>query len=147
MAIAKPNLAIEMLSAERVTELWPELEPLFDRATKGNQISKEELEANDIFVLAQTGMCVVFVGFEDEVPACVLAIQFYMVGVKKGADVIALAGKNLLAFKAAYWESIINWLKANEIQFLDAYVTDRWAKIYRNKFGFNKSCSYVRMNI
>jgi hypothetical protein len=52
VAIAKPNLTIEMLSAERVTELWPELEPLFDRATKGNQISKEELEANDIFVLA-----------------------------------------------------------------------------------------------
>lgn len=147
MATVKPNLSIEMLSAERVTELWPQLEPLFDKAAKGNEIAKDELDATDIYILAQTGMCVVFVGFESGVPACVLAIQFYMVGNKKGADIIALAGKNLMQFKMAYWESIVEWLKTNQVQFLDAYVTDRWAKIYKSKFGFNKSCSYVRMTI
>lgn len=147
MATVKPNLSIETLSAERVTELWPQLEPLFDKAAKGNEIAKDELDATDIYILAQTGMCVVFVGFESGVPACVLAIQFYMVGNKKGADIIALAGKNLMQFKMAYWESIVEWLKTNQVQFLDAYVTDRWAKIYKSKFGFNKSCSYVRMTI
>jgi hypothetical protein len=147
VATAKPNLSIEMLSAERVTELWHELEPLFDRAVKGNEIAKEELEPNDIYILAQTGMCIIFVGFESGTPACVLAIQFYTVGAKKGADIIALAGRNLVQFKAAYWESIIQWLKTNQIKFLDAYVTDRWAKIYKSRFGFDKSCSYVRMNI
>jgi hypothetical protein len=147
VATAKPNLSIEMLSPERAAELWPELEPLFSKAVVGNEIAKEELEPNDIFILTQTGMCVVFVGFESGSPACVLAIQFYMVGNKKGADIIALAGKNLLSFKVAYWESILKWLKANQIKSLDAYVTDRWAKIYQEKFGFNKSCSYVRMNI
>jgi hypothetical protein len=147
VATVKPNLSIETLSAERVTELWPQLEPLFDKAAKGNEIAKDELDATDIYILAQTGMCVVFVGFESGVPACVLAIQFYMVGNKKGADIIALAGKNLMQFKMAYWESIVEWLKTNQVQFLDAYVTDRWAKIYKSKFGFNKSCSYVRMTI
>jgi hypothetical protein len=147
VATVKPNLSLEMLSPERVAELWPELEPLFSKAVVGNEIAKEELEPNDIFILAQTGMCVVFVGFESGVPACVLAIQFYTVGTRKGADIIALAGKNLLSFKAAYWESILEWLKVNQIKFLDAYVTDRWAKIYKEKFGFNRSCSYVRMTM
>lgn len=147
MATTKPNLFLELLSPERVAELWPELEPLFSKAVVGNEIAKEELEPNDIFILSQTGMCAIFVGFESGTPACVLAIEFYMVGDKKGADIIALAGRNLLSFKAAYWESILKWLKANQIKFLDAYVTDRWAKIYREKFGFNRSCSYVRMTL
>ncbi len=35
--------------------------------------------------------------------------------------------------------------KANGVEFLDAYAPERLAKIYLNRFGFNKSCMYVRM--
>ena len=147
MATIKPNLSIEFLSAERTTELWPKLKPLFNKAIEGNEIAKEEFETDDIYVLSQTGMCAIFVGYENGEPACVLAIQFYTMDNKKGADVIALAGRNLIQFKAAYWQSILNWLKENNIKFLDAYVTERWAKVYKSKFGFNRSCSYVRINL
>jgi hypothetical protein len=65
----------------------------------------------------------------------------------KGADLIALAGKHLIAFKRRYWKSIIEWLKANEIEFLDAYVPAERAMLYTNKFGFDKSCAYMRMSL
>jgi hypothetical protein len=142
-----PAMTIEMLTPERVTELWPVLEPYFDDACKGNEIAKDELDAKDIYVLAVTGLVAVFVGFENDEPACVMGIQFNTINGKKGADVMALAGRGLMRFKAAYWHIIIEWLKANGVQFLDAYAPERLAKIYMNRFGFNKSCSYVRMTI
>lgn len=139
------NMSIEMLTPERVTELWPVLEPYFDAACKGNEIAKDELDAKDIYVLALTGLVAVFVGFEDGEPACVMGIQFNTANGHKGADVMALAGRGLMKFKAAYWHIILEWLKANGVEFLDAYAPERLAKIYMNRFGFNKSCMYVRM--
>jgi len=139
------NMSIEMLTPERVTELWPVLEPYFDAACKGNEIAKDELDAKDIYVLAITGLVAVFVGFEDGKPACVLGIQFNTTNGHKGADVMALAGRGLMRFKAAYWHIILEWLKVNGVEFLDAYAPERLAKIYMNRFGFNKSCMYVRM--
>lgn len=140
-------MSIEMLTPERVTELWPVLEPYFDAACKGNEIAKDELDAKDIYVLAVTGLVAVFVGFEDGEPACVMGIQFNTTNGHKCADVIALAGRGLMRFKAAYWHIILEWLKANGVEFLDAYAPERLAKIYMNRFGFNKSCMYVRMTL
>jgi hypothetical protein len=142
-----PAMTIEMLTPERVTELWPVLEPYFEDACNGNEIAKDELDAKDIYVLAITGLVAVFVGFEDGEPACVMGIQFNNTNGTKGADVMALAGRGLMRFKAAYWHVILEWLKANGVEFLDAYAPERLAKIYMNRFGFNKSCSYVRMTL
>jgi hypothetical protein len=141
------DMTIEMLTTERVTELWPVLEPYFVAACNGNPIAKDELDAKDIYVLAVTGMVAVFVGFEDGQPACVLGVQFSTVNGHKSADVMALAGRSLMKFRAAYWRSIIEWLKANDVEFLDAYAPERLAKLYMKRFGFNKSCVYVRMNL
>ena len=140
-------MTIEMLTPERVTELWPVLEPHFDAACRGNEIAQGELDAKDMYILAVTEMVAVFVGFEDGEPACVLGIQFNTTNGKKGADVVALAGRGLIRFKSAYWRTILEWLRANGIQFLDAYVPAQRAKIYMNRFGFNKSCMYVRMTL
>lgn len=145
--MADNNMSIEMLTPERVTELWPVLEPHFDAACKSNEIAKDELDAKDIYVLAVTGLVAIFVGFEDGEPACVMGIQFNTTNGHKCADVIALAGRGLMRFKAAYWHIILEWLKANGVEFLDAYAPERLAKIYLNRFGFNKSCMYVRMAI
>jgi len=138
-------MAIEMLTPDRVTELWPVLEPHFAAACEGNEIAKDELDAKDIYVLAVTGEVAVFVGFEDKAPACVLGIQFNITNGRRGADVMALAGRGLMRFKRAYWHIILEWLRANDVEFLDAYAPERLAKIYMNRFGFNKSCMYVRM--
>lgn len=139
------NMTIEMLTPERVTVMWPVLEPHFEAACNGNEIAKDELDAKDIYVLAMADVIAIFVGFEDGEPACVMGIQFNNTNGRKCADVMALAGRGLIRFKTAYWHIIIEWLKANGVEFLDAYVPERRAKIYMSRFGFTKSCSYVRM--
>lgn len=141
------DMTIELLDAEKVQALWPKLEPMFEAACNAHEVAKDELQAKDIYVLAFTGLCAVFVGAVDGEPHCVLAIQFNQTNGRRGADILALAGKDLLRFKAAYWTLILDWLRANGVQFLDAYAPERLAKIYMNKFGFDKSCTYVRMTL
>ena len=136
-----------MLTPERVTELWPVLEPMFQSACEGNEIAKDEMDADDIRRIAEEGMCAIFVGFLNDEPSCVLALQFNITNDMKGADVLALAGRGLLQFKSAYWDIILNWLRLNEIEFLDAYIPESRVNMYKKKFGFNKSCGYVRMNL
>jgi hypothetical protein len=137
--------SIEYLTPQRVEELWVYLDPMLQKSCEGNEISKDEMDAKEIHDLAVSGMCVLFVYFENDVPACVLAIQFFMEGNKKGASILALGGKNLLTFKRLYWQSILDWLKANKVQYLDAYVASEYTKVYLKKFGFEKSCALVRM--
>lgn len=141
------TLSIELLTKERVTELWPVLEPLLESACEGNAIAKGEMDAGHILMAVQLDKAVVFAGSVDDQITCVLALQFFEVNNHKGADVMALAGRHLLKFKAAFWEPILTWLRANEIEFLDAYTPTNRAEIYLKKFGFNESCAYVRMNL
>ena len=142
------RLSVEMLEGQdRTNELWPALEPLFRQSCESNDIAKDELTPESIKQLVLDGMCAVFVFFMDDVPSLVLAIQFNVTNNMKCADIIGLGGSHLLLFKAAYWKTILSWLKANDIVFLDAYANERMASLYRKKFGFNKSCSYVRMNL
>lgn len=139
------TLAVELLEPARVKELWPSLEPLFVSACAGNEIGSTDLTAQDIYNLATNDSAVIFAFFEQGVVVLTIAIQFHTTNGKKGADIIAMAGKNLVKFKAAYWQPILSWLKANNVQFVDAYANQRLAKIYLSRFGFNKSCTLVRM--
>lgn len=141
------ELSIELLSKERAVQLWPTLEPLVDAACKGNKIANQEMDASHVLISVQLDKAVVFVGYIDEQPACVLAIQFFEINGHKGADVMALAGRRILRFKAAYWKPILDWLRANDVEFLDAYTPTDRAEMYLKKFGFTQSCAYVRMNL
>ncbi len=141
------ELSIELLSKERVVELWPSLEPLFDAACDGNVIAKGEMDAGHVLLATQLDKAVVFAGFLDGAITCVIALQFYYVNGHKGADVMGLAGRGLLKFKAAFWEPILAWLRANEVEFLDAYTPTDRAEMYLKKFGFTQTCAYVRMNL
>ena len=141
------TISIEMLTPERVAELWPTLEHMYVDACRSHDIAKDDLSATTIRTLAETGMCAVFVGFVDDAPTCTIAIQFTKVNGRKGADLIAMAGQHLLKFKAAYWDIIMDWLRANEVQFLDAYIPAERTAMYQKKFGFDKSCAVVRKTL
>lgn len=139
--------SIEMLAPEQVQELWPAMEPLFAEACKSNEIAQGDICAEDIRRLAVTGMAAVLASFEDKKLACVMAVQFNDTNGHKCADIIAFAGKGLMRGKMLYWKLILEWLRQNGVEFLDAYANNRLAKIYLKKFGFTKSCTYVRMEL
>lgn len=138
-------LSIEMLSPARVTELWPVIEPLLQASCESNEIAKDEMDTRDIYVLTQTDLCVIFLMSDEDGPGCIVALQFNDTNGRRGADVIAMGGRSLLRFKTAYWAVILDWLRANGVKFLDAYANERLGRIYASKFGFEKSCTYVRM--
>lgn len=136
-----------MLSKEEVTALWPLLEKLYEASSRGNEVGETEITATDIYLLAQTDMCVIFGFFEDDALVLTLAIQFHEVGDQKGADIIGMAGHKLMKCRAAHWDKILDWLRANEVKFLNCYTNHKLAKLLLKKFGFNKSCVYVRMTL
>ena len=141
------EMRLEMLSSAQIEALRPKLTELFDDACHGNEIAQDEMTGDDVVQLGIDGIAAVFAGTMDGELACAFAVQFHMTNGRKGADMIALAGKHLLKFRAAYWHIFEEWLRANGVQFLDAYTPDKRAEVYMKKFGFNKSCAHLRMNL
>ena len=140
------RMELVLLTAEQITEYWPQLEPLYEESCKSNEIVVDEITATDIYLLAQTGMCGIFAALESNKVICTVAVRFCeSTNGKKGADVVGMGGRNLMKVKAYFWKPIIEWLQANGATFIDTYANSRLAAIYLKKFGFNKSCSYLRM--
>lgn len=141
------SLTIEMLSPEQVDAEWATLEPMFAASCRSNSVSELDVTPADIKAAALTGLCVVFAFRKAGKTSMVLALQFTDTNGHKGAEIMAMGGRHLMQFKGAYWNLILDWLKANGCKFLDAYANERLARVYMDKFGFNKSCAFVRMTL
>lgn len=141
------SLTIEMLTPARVLELRSKLEPLLKQACEGNPVATLTQSAENILRLTQIDQAVIFVGFDSGRVSTVLALQFISVSGRKGAEIIAMAGRNLIQFKNAFWKPILDWLRANDVEFMDAYAPPRLAELYLTKFGFDQSCTMVRMTL
>jgi|LakMenE18May11ns_1017448.scaffolds.fasta_scaffold9939699_4 hypothetical protein len=138
---------LHLLTAEQVTELWPQLESIYDASCASNEIVHADATATQIYLLAQTGMCGIFAAMEKDRVVCTVALRFCEVNGNKGAEILGMGGRNLMKVKAYFWQPILDWLCANGATFLDTYANQRLANIYLKKFGFNKSCTYVRMDL
>lgn len=139
--------AIEYVEGNRIKELWPDIEPMVQRSCEGNAISRGNLSADEIRDAVLYGMCIFFVYYEDRVPTCILAIEISMQGKYKIASILALGGKNLTTFKRLYWKAILDWLRSNDVNYVDAVVDSKYASVYLNKFGFEQQASLVRMSL
>lgn len=135
---------LELLTPERVLQLWPELKPILDESCKSNAVGQTDITAEDIYMLALVGICAIFCSTKDGEIACVIGIQFTETNGHKGADIVALAGKDLMKTKALYWDHVLDWLRANKIKFVDVYASERLAPMYERFFGFDRSCIMLR---
>jgi hypothetical protein len=138
---------IAMLTPSEVAAQWPELRPMLDAACRANEIADNDLKANDLYIYTQTDKAFVLAMHDEEGLGLVLVIQPTMVGGRKCADILAMAGRRLLHFKALYWDMIKDWLRANEFQLMDSYASERLARIYSKKFGFTKSAVVIRQEL
>jgi len=141
------DLSIELLTQKRAIELWPKIAPLAEKSALGNVMTASDMDSQYIFNAVCADEAVIFAGFENGELATILGIQFSDANGHKCADIIAMAGRRLTKFKQQYWGPILDWLKANEVEFLDSYVPTERAMIYMNKFGFDKSCAHIRMSL
>lgn len=138
---------IELLTPARAAFLWVQMQPLLEQACRATEVGAVDITTGDIYRLLQTDQAVAFAGFTNRKVTTVLVIQFNVTNGNKGADVIAMAGKNLLKFKALFWQPILDWLRANGVRYVDAYTTPQLARIYQTRFGFDRSCVMVRMTL
>lgn len=141
------ELTVELLSQERAIELWPQIIPLVEASAVGNEISADTMDPQYVFNAVCGDEAVIFAGFERGKIVTVLGIQFTDNNGTKCADIIVMAGRKMTAFKRLCWGPILDWLRANEVKFLDSYVPMDRAMLYINKFGFDKSCAHIRMSL
>ncbi len=141
------NPSVEFLSILRIGELKPWLLEMFAESCAGNAISKVDLTPEDIMASVLLEDTAVFVYSEDDQPTCVLVIERYSENNIPCASILALAGKNLVSFKRNYWNIILEWLREQGVVYLDAYVDYNRANMYQAKFGFNRACAFVRMDL
>lgn len=137
-------MQIELLTPEQVGRLWPDVEPMMHAACMSNEIGATDLTPEGIRQSVESGMAVMFVGSDGGKPEIAMAVQFSDQGGHKSADIVAIGGSKLLRYKVAYWKAIAEWLKANGVEFVDAYASPRLAKIYAKRFGFGRSCVFLR---
>ena len=137
--------SMRMLTAEEVEADWAEIEPLLRPACESNEVAATEVVPSDILEATQSGLCAALAFYKNGALGIVLVIRFTETSGHKGAEIVALGGRELVSFKRAYWPFVLDWFRANGCEFVSAYADERLAKIYKTKFGFDKSCEYVRM--
>lgn len=139
--------SVELLTTERALSLWPQMVPLIEESIEGNEVSADDLTAQDIFNAVCNDEVAIFACFLDGRLTTILAIQFHGDETTKCATIVAMAGKKLVFFKRHYWQAVLDWLRGNNIKFLDSHVPFDRAMMYTSKFGFDKSCAYIRMTL
>lgn len=125
-------------------ELWPQLHPFLVAACQSNDVASTDLTPNDIYTLVVTEQCGIFCCAEDGEPRLVFVIQFTETNGRKGAEFVALAGRDLMKYRNLYWGYVLDWLRANGVVFIDIYASERMAKVYNRHFGFDRSCVMLR---
>ncbi len=136
--------SVQMLAPEQVTDMWPDLMPMFDASVKANPMAETEYVADDVHMLVLGGMASVIAVLKAGKPAFALAFQFCDTNGTKGINIIGMGGTSLLKYKAAYWGAFLDWLRANGVHFIDAYVPTERLALYEKRIGFDKSCAFVR---
>lgn len=138
---------IEHLDPKRVRELWPSIEPLIRQVSDSSTHAPDPLDVEDVWHSAIHGVCHVLAFYDNDDLAMVLAFEFGRSKGARTATILAVAGRDLTAFKVQFWPSILAWFKENGAKYVDAYAEPRIARVYLRKFGFTESCSYVRMEL
>jgi hypothetical protein len=138
---------IELLEGPAALAKWGVFGPILEAASTAHPIVASEVDADHFYQQVATGQCAVFDCTVDGETTLVLVIQFAYCGRNKTAEIAAVAGKHLMFFKHLYWEPILEWLKANDVVFVDAHVPLDRVDLYRKRFGFKHACAYIRLQL
>lgn len=141
------DLTLELLTQEKAIQLWPELVPLVEASILGNEVSACDLTPQDIFNAICTDEIAIFAGFNGGTVIFILGIQFHGDENTKCATITVMAGTRMVTFARDYWDYVRDWLRSNGVAFLDSHVPLERAMLYMDKFGFDKSCAYIRMTL
>ena len=103
--------------------------------------------AIDIYTLALQDRAYVFVETLNGIVTVALALEIIPYPRMKLASIFALGGAKLISAKTRYWTYIIDWLKANKIDAIDAAVDERMLNMLTKRFGFELVYRQVRLKL
>lgn len=141
------NPRIEHLTPERIEALWPEIEKLVTQVSNIGGIVHAPVTPEYIYITSRAKVSHILGFFDDD--TLMMVLVFELASSKNGriASILALSGKNLMKFKALFWQDILAWFKEAGAVAVDAGADPRLANIYMRKFGFTDICSYVSMRL
>lgn len=138
---------IEHLTPDRVEELWPFIEPLLYYVDFEGVDAPNPIDPEYVRITAKYGVTNILGIFDGEHLDMIVVSEFTVVRGVKTASISAMAGKGLLKARSEVWQDILAWYRAAGARAVDAYANPRLARIYRQKFGFDQGCSYIRMTL
>lgn len=140
------KFAVQMLTPEQAVSLWGDLRPLLEKSCTANELTDKSLTPEHILGLAVNDQCAIFGCFDNWKLCLAFVVQFSIESDDtKAATILALGGRDLMLFKRMYWSYIVEWLRANDIEYVDTYASGRMAKIFERWFGFTQKSTCVRM--
>ena len=140
------NYTVEYPTAERLTELWPHVEPMFTRCC--DEAARGEIDAEDIRKLHAEGRAFVFVELLDGVPTLAAAVEFIPYPKFTAANVFALGGRGWRSGgMARCWPILKHWMIINNAKVVDAWVSDSMARILERYLNFEKQYNHMRLKL
>lgn len=140
------SYTIEYPTPERLTELWPQVEPLFKRCC--DEAAHGEIDAEDIRTLHAAGRAFVFVELEDSAVKLAAAVEFIPYPKFTAANVFALGGTGWMTGAAKRcWPILVHWMTTNNATVCDAWVSDSMARVLTRKLGFEKMYNHMRLKL
>ena len=134
---------VELLTGDSLVALWPQIEPIFARCCE--TAAKGELDAGDILRLALENRAYVFVETDEGKVTVAIAMELIPYPKFMAANIFALGGHGLMEAKSRWWKAITEWMKANGVKTVDAWVSASMKRILERRFGFEQVYHHMRM--
>lgn len=130
--------SINLLGVDEVHEYKEDILHLLDRACVSLDNYGATLEAQTIFDALTKQQAFVIGGFSDNKLEIILVFQMQQTESAMFANIIAVAGKNMMTYKRLFLGVIHDWFKEFGAQAIQLMATDRLAKVYR-RMGYHKA--------
>ncbi len=140
------SYTIEYPTPERLTELWPQIEPMFERCCR--EAADGELDAEDVRRLHAQGHCFIFVEQKDGAVTWAAALEMIPYPKFTAANLFCLGGTDWMHGGVnRAWKVMYDWMILNKVTACDAWVSDPMARVLVRKFGFKKTYNHMRLNL
>lgn len=130
---------------DRLDELWPQIEPLFERCCR--EAADGELDAQDIYNITLASRCQIAVWVLDGKVEIAMAWEYIHYPKFTAANIFALGGENSLSFMSKFWPAVTGILRQQNVKTVDAWVNPQMANIMSKRFGFRHVYNHMRLPI
>lgn len=138
----------KLLSPQEVTAHWSVLRPMIASFCDSNEVIEGMLTPESIFVDVHLQNNFVVAMYDNEGLYFIIVLEFCgQQPDNLAANILGAAGRDLLKIRQHHWQNVLDWCKSLGAKTVETSANERLARIYQKKFGFNKSCVALRLDL